>query len=791
MSDIRFALRRLLKSPVFTIAAVLTLAIAIGATASVFAVVDGVLLKPFPYRDADRVLTIWESNPAMQMPRAPVAPLDYIDFRNQSHAFTGLAALADQQVTVTGGQQPERVLGAVVTPSYFEVAGISPVIGRGLAIDSAGPAEVVIGYGLWQRRYGGARGVLGHSITLDDQRYTVVGVMPAGLPGPEEVFTRLSFGAADQDRGNKAVAVLGRLKPTMSADAAERDLQAIARHLGEAYPATNAGWSARTVPLVGYWVGDVRTALVMLFAAALCVLLIGAANLANLFLVRCLGREREIAIRTALGATRQRVVREFLTEAGIVGAVAGVLGVALAIAGVRTLRALAPTDIPRISQIAVDGRVIAFCAVVAIGAVMLFGLAPAWRVSRGKLADLLKQGGRGTGSARNRRAQDGLVVLQVAVALVLLTGAGLLLESFARFQRVDVGFRPEGVLSSEILLDPTRYPTAERQSAFVSRAVEQMGALPGIVAAGAASNVPAGDGHDILGFAVVGDPVPDAAHVQLGVVVAASPSYFHTMGIAIHRGRGILPSDDPRGTKVAVIDDRVANLFFRDRDPIGHRIAFVGTADTMQIVGVVGAVKEAGLLEPDFPEVYRSFAQSPNRAPAIVVRAAGDPAAQAAAVRRVLATLDPAMPVFDVGTMTAKLTGSIGTTRFATFLATLFAGVAVILGALGIYSVLAYIVAQRQREIGVRLALGATRGRVVRDVVRHALALTGVAIVLGSSAAWVLTRVLASLFVGVSPHDPLIFIGAAVAFGIVALVAASIPAIRTARVNPVVALTST
>jgi len=479
-----------------------------------------------------------------------------------------------------------------------------------------------------------------------------------------------------------------------------------------------------------------------------------------------------------------------IVRMAVLGLSAGGLGVGAAIAGVRVLHVLAPQTLPRLSQIGVDGRVVAFCALVSIATVFVFGVFPAWYTSRGNLADFFKEGGRGTGSAQHHRLQDALVVVQVAVALVLLTGAGLLVKSFDHFRRMDLGFQPVGVLTSQVLLPTDRYPTPERQIAFVARLVEQLAAQPGVGAASASSTVPAELNHNVLGYAVVGDPPPDAANVPLCIVVAASPSYFRTMSIRVRRGRGLLSTDDRRAVRVAVVDERLVRQAFGDHDPIGRRITLVGSPDTMEIVGVAGSVKEGGLAEPDRPEIYVSFAQSPSNVVTIAERVSGNPAARATAFRRMIASLDPTVPVFDVATMSDRMAQSIGTTRFSSFLASLFALVALILGALGIYSVLAYTVAQRQRETAVRIALGASRADVMGDVLRRALTLAGGGIALGSVAAWMLTRALASLFVGVSPHNPGIFAAAAGLFVLVALVAASVPAFRTTRVDLVVALTT-
>jgi putative ABC transport system permease protein len=810
MREIQYALRRLRGSPMFTIAATLTLAIAIGATASVFGLVDGVLLKAFPYRQPDRVLVLRESNPEAHLPEALVAPATFFDWRTQNKSFTALAAsLVDlMQFTVNRPRDTERVFGLAVTPSYFSVLGITPVLGRTLTDDDGTPpSEVVISYGYWQRRFAGAASVLGQSLNIDNgndqsppphqHMYRIVGVMPPGLAGPAQLWTRMYFAPDDYaDRDEHYLNVYGRLRPGVTPEGAQREMETIAQRLAVAYPKSNAHWSARTIPLLDILVGQVRPALIMLLAAAACVLLIGAANLANLFLVRCLAREREMALRTALGATRGRLVRELLAEASILGLAAGALGVAVAVAGVRMLRALAPPTLPRLGEIGVDGRVVAFCAFTSIATVLIFGVLPAWQVSRGNLAGFLKDGGRGTGSSQQHRLQDGLVVLQVAVALVLLTGAGLLVESFTHFRRLDPGFRPEGVLTAQIAFTAERYPTFDRQRVLLSGVADQLTAQPGIQSASISTSLPGAGFLGVPPFTIVGDPAPDPAHAPTAAHIYVSPDYFPTMGITLRRGRSILPTDDSRAVKVVVVDELLARRFFGDADPLGRRLAYAVGAhtDTAEIVGVVTSVKQFGLAAENRPEFYSPFAQL--SVPAIgwayvAVHAAGDPEAKTRVLKDAVANLDPLLPVSDIETLSDRMAQSVGTTRFSSFLASLFAVIALVLGMVGIYSVLAYIVNQRQREIAVRLALGASRSHVMGDVLRHALGLTGVGLALGTAAAWLLTRALAALFEGVSPHDPSVFVGAAAAFAVVALAAASVPALRTTRVDPVTALTST
>ncbi len=614
--------------------------------------------------------------------------------------------------------------------------------------------------------------------------------MPSGLvPGGSELWTRLTFTAAGaSERADHSLVMFGRLKAGTTPERGRQELETIANRLASAYPTTNAGWSVVTVPVLDLMVGDVRPALLALLAAAACVLLIGAANLANLFLVRHLARERELAVRSALGATRSRLVRELSAEAMTLSVGAGALGIGVAIVGVHVLRSLAPPTLPRLAEVGIDGRFIAFCALTLIATVLIFGVLPAWRVSRGDLASLLKEGGRGTGSAQHHRLQDTLVVLQVAVALVLLTGAGLLVESFGRFARMNPGFRAEGVLTAAIWIPSGRYATPDRQAAFAESVVERLSALPGVASASISSDLP-GTVNAQGAFSIVGDPPPAPGQMHAVDIVYVSQDYFRTMGITVRRGRGILATDDQRSPLIGIVDGVFSQRDFAGRDPVGRRLAFGG--DTVRVVGVAAPVKQEGLAADNAPELYIPYAQSPVLSAFIAVRTVSDPAVQTAAVKHAIFTLDPTVPVSEVEPMSERVAESVGLTRFSTFLASLFALVAMVLGVIGIYSVLAYVVSQRRREIGVRLALGATRVRVISAVLRRVLVLAGTGIVLGSGAAWWLTRALGSVFVGVDPHDPGAFAGAALAFAFVALTAAVLPAVRTANVNPVVALSST
>jgi predicted permease len=799
----RLALRRLRATPLFTIAATLTLAIAIGATASVFSVVDGVLLKAFPYRDPERVLMVNERNDGLHQPRATVAAANYFVWAAQNRSFTGLAATccAELWSTVIRARDAERVQTLAVTANYFQVLGVTPILGRALAADTSGPGEVVISHAYWQRRFGGAPSVIGQQLTLDNgndarqtprHTYTIVGVMPSGLPGPADMWTLIYFEPDENtDFGYRYLDVYGRLTPGVTLQGARQELATVADRLALDHPKDDTHWSIVATPLLDAIFGPVRPALIMLLAAAASVLVIGAANLANLFLVRCLAREREMAVRTALGATRGRLIGDLAHEATLLSLVAGALGIAVAYGGVRALRALAPATLPRLAEVGIDVRVVAFCALASIATVFVFGLFPAWHVSRGSLAARLKEGGRGTGSAQQHRLQNGLAVLQISVALVLLTGAGLLVAGFVHFQRVDPGFRPEGVLTARVTLSRVSYQDREKRHQFFTDLVERLSARPEIASASESGVLPAQSRSQVSEpFTILGDPPPDPQQAPTATVEGVNGDYFRTMGIKLLHGRTFLPIDDPRSRHVGIVNDVLAQRYFAGRDPIGRRVSWYSDHDTLEIVGVVASIKASGLAADATPGIYISVEQRSPLTSHVEVRARGNPKALARIVTATVASLDPSVPVSEVETIDEIMMQSIGLTRFSSFLASLFAVVALVLGIVGIYSVLAYIVSQRQREMAVRLALGASHSRLVGGVIRRALELTAVGILVGSSAAWMLTRALSALFIGVSPHNPLIFLGAATTFVIVALVAAIVPSIRTTRVSPVSALTA-
>ena len=732
-TELAYAIRRLRNTPTFTGAATVTLALAIGATASVFAVVDAALLKPFPFREPGRVLVVMEKNEGLDLPLFSVSPKDYLDWRAHNRSLTTLSAVRGKYATVSGFDEPERVIDLEVTPDYFPTLGMAPILGRVLATDSAGPAEAVISYSYWQSRFAGARSTLGRTITIDEFPYTIVGITPKAWPGGAQLWTRLSFHTEQLTHWGKVLTLYGRLLPNISAVAAQRDLDRLARSWPLLDPGPGAkGWSAVTTPVLDQWLGDVRPALTALLAAAACVLLIGAANLANLFVVRGLARERETAVRSALGATRARLARELLVEAATLGVAGGTLGIVAAVVGVRILRGLASPDwLPRVDQVSVDARVVAVCAIASVATVLVFGVVPAWHTSFGNLVDVLKEGGGGTGTSRRRVLQEGLVVLQMVVALVLLTGAGLLVKTFVRAVRTDLEFRPDGVIAAQLPLPANRDSTPERQFAFASHVLEELVAQPGVEAASVASGIPT-EGAATYGFVIVGDPPAAPGQGQMATALASfvTPDYFRTLEIPFRRGRGILPTDDSRGTKVAVVDDLLAQRYFAGRDPIGRRITF-GGPDSIEIVGVCATVREPGSEDAQQrPGMYFPLAQArfPQPVLYLAVRSAADTRVIARAIRRAVSDVDRTVPVSDLKTMNERLTESIDVTRFSTFLASLFAVVALALGGVGIYSTVAYIVVQRRREIGVRIALGARPTHVMGHVLGRIVVLAGLSI---------------------------------------------------------------
>jgi len=794
--DVRFGARQLARRPGFTLVAVVTLALGIGATSAVFTVINGVLLRPLAFADPDRVALLYRTT--LSGARASISPLDYLDYRDELTSFSRVAAIQNARRNLTGSGEPERLLGSSVTADFFPLLGVRPALGTTWPDDGPGDDHVVVlAYGLWQRALGGDPSVVGRQVMLHDEPYTVVGVMPDwfGYPAAAEFWIPLRFEPDDltpNQRGAQYLQAIGRLKPGVSLADARAELAALSDRQRAAYPRQyDARTSAGATPVLDTLVENVRPALVVLAGAVGLVLLIACANVANLLLVRAAGRRAELAVRASLGAGRGRLARQLVTESLLVALLGGALAVALASWGVRLLVALDPAGLPRADAVAVDWRVLAFTAAVAAASGVLFGIVPAVQATRSSLADSLRQGARDV-SAGARRFRHGLVVVEIALALVLLTGAGLLMRSFVNLQRVDTGFDPRGVLTFNLYLPDSAYPTAEAVSGFYNRMFDELEALPGAERAGMIFGLPLGRYNGSSSFSIDGRPDPEIGDYSAMVRIIGG-HYFEAMRIPVQRGRAFTRADSVNAPPVALVNAATARLYWPDEDPIGQRLrlhaSFVeGRSPVREIVGVVGDVKQRGLEEDARPEVYIPFAQQAVGFGTVVVRAAADPAALAGPARAAIRALDPSLPLADVETMTGLVSDSVARDRFTTALLSVFALVAVTLALVGVYGVMSFTVSQRTREIGVRMALGAGRADVLRLVAANGLALGLAGVAIGLAVALAVNRLLAGLLFGVSATDPPTLAAVAVALVTAAVAASYVPARRAAHVDPLVAL---
>jgi predicted permease len=798
--DIRYAARMLRRQPGFTIVAVLTLALGIGANTAVFTVVNGVLLRPLPYNDPDRLVVLLYGRPGRLTPW--FSPLNYRDVIRGTPTLQDAAAFTPSTANLTGSGEPERVEGASVSWNYFSVLGVTMRGGRGFVeADSSGDAgAVVIGDGLWRRYFGGRPDAIGSTIRLDGRPRTIVGIAPPDLQLPQgaEFWKPLVFSARDlspNSRGAQWISVVARVRPDSDVPRSNAALQAVAARLAAEYERINGGTTAAAVPLHQRMVRNVRQTLFVLLGAVSLVLLIACVNVANLLLARAQSRTREVAVRAALGAGRTRLVRQFLAESILLGLLGGTAGLVAASWCTWALVALGPASIPRLSEVAIDLRVLAFTIVIAVGTSVLFGLVPALSASGGSVARSVGSAGRGAvgpGGPYTRRA---LVVCEMALAVVLLVGAGLLIRSYERLQQVQPGFDPDGVVTFNLSLPDAKYPTTTEIGAFTATLVSRLQAEPGVEAAAAIFGLPfAGDFSASTSFRKPSQPdLADGPSAGMRVV---TPDYFKTMRIPLVAGRLFDAHDSETSPEVVLINQRTARRYFPDEDPIaqqirvGVRLARDARSDNKTIVGVVGDVKYGSLDAETPPEIYLPYAQQAVDEFTIAVRTAGDPLTLAPALRRNVAAIDRELPIADIAPMTAVIGASVAERRFTMLLLTAFAAVAVALAAIGIYGVLAYVVGQRTQEIGVRLAIGATPANVVTLFVREGAALTLAGVACGLAGALALTRALSTLLFGVTTTDPATFAAVAGALALVALVASYVPARRAARVDPVTALRS-
>ena len=792
--DLRYGIRMLLKRPGFAALAALTLAVGIGANTAIFSVVNAVILRPLPYADPDRLLLIRETK-LPQFPEFAIAPGNFLDWQSQNEAFEQTEAFRTFFYNLTGEGEPERLRASRITAGMFAMLGAQPTLGRDFLAEEDRPGSdgvAILSYGLWQRRFGGNPQIVGQQMTLNGRGYTVIGVMPATLRFLDrnaELWTPMAFTEQDrQNHGGHFISAVARLKPGITLEQAQSNLSTIAARLEQQYPSSNAGWGVKLTPLFEAAVGQMRPTLLVLLGAVALVLLIACANVANLLLARASSRHKEIAIRSAMGAGRWRIVRQLLTESLVLAIVGGALGVLLAYWGLDLLLSLAPQNLPRMADVSLDGRALGYTLGLTLLTGVIFGLAPALQSSNPDLNESLKEGGRGSTSGRRQGVRSLLVVTEIALALMLLAGAGLMLKSFWRLQQVDPGFKPENALVVNINLPATKYAEDAQQSAFFQQLLERTAALPGVQSVGATQSMPL-IGDYILGLVIEGRPEPAPGEEPSTNYYAVSPDYFRAMGIPLLRGRSFTEQDRAGAPRVAIINETLARRFFPDEDPIGKRIHVTNGPETFrEIVGIVGDVRQYGLEREPPAQAYEPYLQEPFAGMSLVVRAAADPANLSAAIRQEVFALDKDQPVASVRTLEEVLAASVAQRRFSMTLLGVFGGIALLLASVGIFGVMNYTVAQRTHEIGIRMALGAQRRDILRLVVGQGMTLTLVGVALGLVAAFAGTRLMASLLYGVSATDPLTFTGVALLLALVAFLACYLPARRAMKVDPMIAL---
>src|SRR5215468_6525988 len=785
--DLRYGARMLLKKPVFTLIAVFTLALGIGANTAIFSVVNSVLLRPLPYPNAERLMTIWEDHRARNGPvNEWTSPPGFEDWRDQAKSFDHVVALQDWQPTLTGQGDPEQLVGAQVSHDTFAMLGVTPALGRSFRPeeDQRGVESVVIiSHGLWRRRFGADPSLVGKKISLNGESRVVIGVMPAGFKFPiiagadiwRPIQPALNPGCR---RGCITVRVMARLKPGAAEGQARAELNSIAARVEQQFPDTNTKVGATLVPLREFLVGPVKTQMMALLVAVGFVLLIACANVANLLLARSATREKEIAIRASLGAGRWRIARQLLSESLLLASIGGAAGLLLAYGLVDLLVSFSPQGTPRLDEIGMDRRALGYTMAITVLTGLLFGTAPVWQLFKADLNQSLRDSGKGLQVARSGRALNALVVAETALALTLLVGAGLLIRSFVRLQRVDPGFNPRGVLTAVVTLPSAVYPERAQIAPFYSQLLERVRALPGVRSAAAVSSLPLAGNDSDAGFVIEGRPAPQPDQRPVAWYSSVSPDYFRAMGMRLTAGREFTERDNENSPKVVIISDATARRHFPNENPIGKRIGNGRPDGWREIVGITADVKHFGLNQDARVSMFFPYRQQPARRMFIVARTAADPLSLTSALKGAVAAMDKNLAVSNISAMEEITAQSIGQERFTLLLLGVFSALALLLAVAGIYGVMSYAVAQRTHEIGIRMSLGAQTRDVLKMVVAQGMALVLSGVGIGLVAALALTRFIRGLLFGVSAADPMTLASVAALLALVALVACYIPARR-------------
>jgi putative ABC transport system permease protein len=801
LQDLSYSLRTLLKSRSFAAVAIFTLALGIGANTAIFSVVYAVL-RPLSYRDSEQLIVVNATNVKRGLPQVGVSYPDYIDWKSQSRAFAQMAAMRNGSFNLTGAGEPERLSGVFVTAGLFPLLGVDPELGRTFVAEDDNPGgsnSVIISHQLWQRRFSSDPAVINKAVTLEGESFNIIGVMRPNFrfpPGDEvnrDVWLPLSLYPEKQlkNRARHFLTVVGRLKPEATQAQAQAEMNTIATRLEQEYPETNSGYGVRLVSFYEDTVGNVRKSLYVLLGAVGLVLLIACGNVANLLLARSAAREREIAIRTALGASRARLIRQLLTESLLLSLIGGALGLLLAYGGTRLLIAnTPPASIPRLEEIGMDWRVLLFSLLISVLTGLIFGLMPSLHAAKVDLTTSLKEGGRGaTEGVRGRSFRNVLMIAEVSLALLLLIGSGLLIKSFVRLRQVDVGFQSDKLLTANVALSEVKYESPTQRAAFFRQLLQRLETVPGVQYVGAASDVPLLGRDSYENVFIEGRPVQNSADAPQAGGQVVSPNYFRAMGVPLRKGRTLTDEDVAGKPMAVVINQTMANRFWPGEDPLNKHVSAAGpTGPWMTVVGVVGDVRYRGLNTEPRAEMYVSYQQLPVDSMTLALRTTSEPTALGTALRNEVWALDKDQPVTAIKTMGQAVSDSIARERFNMQLLTIFALVALLLASVGVYGVISYYVVQRTHEIGILLALGAQPFYVLKLVVKQGMTLALLGVGIGLVGAFILTRIAASLLFGVSPTDPITFFGVSFLLAFVAFLSCYIPARRAARVDPMKAL---